>query len=198
MAKKKIKKEQLLDAGIALLARKPASKISMDDVAIEAGVTKPMVYYYFGSKAGFYQHLVAYIEQFLQEMLSNSLLPKSSFREVLKNIILLRIRQQQQYPDLSKAVRVLATSKTIGGVESRARINSIFSRLQPSFESSIAADKIRKDTDLHLVMALLNSLIDGALRIHGNDFFTTVNVDDFAEMLIRLLFDGIGTGKRSI
>lgn len=198
MPKKEIKKEQLLDAGITLLARKPVLDISMNDIAAEAGVTKPMIYYYFGSKTGFYQHLIAYVEGSLREMLVNSLLPDSSFREVLKSMITLRIKQQRDHPDLSKAVEVLATSKTIGGAESKSRIVPIFSRLQPSFEKAISSGKIRKDADLNLVMALLSSLIDSALHIHGNKFLINSNSNEFAEKLIRLLFDGIGTGKGSL
>lgn len=197
MSKKKVKKEKLLEAGIALLASKSASEISMDDIAAEVGVTKPMVYYYFGSKAGFYEHLVEYIISSLQEMLNTSLKPGSSFREVLKELIARRIIQQANYPDLSNAVRILATSKVICGAESRPRILALFSTLEPLFDEAKRVGEVRTDADLRLVMALLNSLMDGALRIHGKDFFKTVNSADFAEKLIQLLFDGIGTGKRS-
>ncbi len=197
MPRKKIKKEQLLSAGIALLAKKSPSEISMDDIAAEAGVTKPMVYYYFGSKTGFYEHLVEHVTSSLREMLTGCLDSGSTFREVLKSLIVQRINQESFHPELSNTVRILATTKEIGGAECRAKILALFSGLDPLFADAKKSGEIRKDADLRLVMALLNSLLEGALRIHGKDFFKTVTSVDFSEVLIRLLFDGIGTGKRS-
>lgn len=197
MPKKKVKKEQLLEAGLSLLMNRPADKISMDDIAAEAGVTKPMVYYYFGSKLGFYKQLVEYTADSLQVMLQDCLEQDISFRELLQRIIRSRIDQLIARPELSNAVRIMVTSKTIGGAESRSRIVSIFNNLQPVFNQAAKLGEIRKDAELHLIMALVNSLLDGAVRIHGKQFFESVTPADFSDMLIRLVFDGIGTGKRS-
>ncbi len=196
MPKKPDNRDQLLRAGLLLLVQKPPDQISMDEVAAKAGVTKPMIYYYFGSKVGFYKHLVLHIEDALQKILADCIRPDIPFREVLVRIIRGRIDLVTQHPELSNAVRIMATSKTIGGTESRSRIVAMFNRLQPVFDSAISKGEIREDADLHLIMAMTNSLLDGALRIHGKEFFKTVDPADFAEMLIRLVFDGIGTGKR--
>ncbi|MEA3265339.1 MAG: TetR/AcrR family transcriptional regulator [Candidatus Fermentibacteria bacterium] len=197
MKKKRAKREQLLNAGLTLLMNRPADKISMDDVAAEAGVTKPMVYYYFGSKLGFYEQLVEYTANSLQKMLQDCLEPDISFRELLQRIINARIDQLVTRPELSNAVRIMATRKTIGGAESRTRIVAIFNHLQPIFNQAVKLGEIRKDVDLHLIMALVNSLLDGVVRIHGKQFFDSETSFNFADMLIRLVFDGVGTGKRS-
>lgn len=197
MPKKTAKREQLLNAGLLLLVNKPPDKISMHDIAAKAGVTKPMVYYYFGSKIGFYKQLVEYVADSLQEMLTDRLNPGISFKDILKGIIEGRIEQLLFRPEFSNAVRLMVTSKTLGGAESRSRIVTLFSRLQPVFDEAISLGEIRKDADLRLIMALVNSLLDDAVRIHGKEFFNTVSPASFAEMLIQLVFDGIGTGKRS-
>ncbi len=197
MPKKKAKRKQLLDAGLTLFMNRPADQISMDDIAAEAGVTKPMVYYYFGSKLGFYNQLVEYTADSLQKMLQDCLEADISFRELLQRIIRARIDQLITRPELSNAVRIMVTGKTIGGAESRSRIVAIFNNLQPIFNQAVKLGEIREDAELHLVMALVNSLLDGAVRIHGKQFFDSVTPDDFTEMLIKMVFDGIGTGKRS-
>lgn len=197
MPKQTVKKERLLDAGLLLLMKNTPDKISMDDIAAEAGVTKPMVYYYFGSKLGFYKQLVEYAGNSLQAMLDDCLKPGISFRNLLKKIIEARIDQLIKRPELSSAVRIMVTSKTVGGAESRSRIVAVFARLQPVFDQAVDIGEIREDAELHLVMAHVNCLLDGAIRIHGKEFFNTVRPVDFAEILMRLVFDGIGTGKRS-
>ena len=196
MPKKKDNRERLLHAGLLLLTQKPPDKISMDDVAFEAGVTKPMVYYYFGSKVGYYKHLVTHIEQALQVILTDCIQPDSRFRDILIRIIRGRIELVTRHPEISNAVRIMATSKTVGGAESRSKIITMFNRLQPAFDNAKVRGEIREDADLHLIMAMTNSLLDGALRTHGNGFFTATDPTSFAEVLVRLVFDGIGTEKR--
>ncbi|MCK5786318.1 MAG: TetR/AcrR family transcriptional regulator [Candidatus Sabulitectum sp.] len=196
MPKNKDNREKLLHAGLLLLAQKTPDKISMDDVAFEAGVTKPMIYYYFGSKVGYYNHLVTHIEQTLQVILTDCIQPDSPFRDILIRIIRGRIELMTRHPEISNAVRIMATSKTIGGAESRPKIITMFNRLQPAFDNAKIRGEIREDADLHLIMAMTNSLLDGALRIHGKEFLTATDPTSFAEMLVRLVFDGVGTEKR--
>ena len=191
------KREILLDAGLLLLMENPPDKISMDDIAAAAGVTKPMVYYYFGSKLGYYRQLVEYVESSLQEMLTNSITPDITFKDLLRHIIECRIEQLISNPEISNAVRLMATSSTIGGASSRSRIVAVFNRLQPIFEQAVSRGEIRADAELHLVMGMVNFLLEGAVRIHGKKFYDKVTPAQFAELLVRQLFDGIGTGKRS-
>ena len=197
MQKSTAKKEQLLNAGLLLLMEHLPDSISMDDIAAKAGVTKPMVYYYFGSKLGYYQQLVQYIEDSMQEMLENSFHPGISFREFLRKIIETRIVQLIDHPEISNAVQIMVTSETVGGASSRSRIVAVFSKFQPVFNRAVSNGEIREDAELHLVMGLVNSLLDGAYRIHGKEFFDDKQPAWLAEMLIRQVFDGIGTGKRS-
>ncbi len=196
MPKVKNNQQKLLEAGLAILCEKRPEEVSMDELAARAGVTKPMVYYYFGSKVGFYQKLVKHIEESLKIMVDKCLYPGISFREALKNMIALRVEQTINEPEISNSVRIMAMSKSICGAESRSKIVELFERLEPVFQESLKKGEIRPDADLHLTMGMLNSLFDGALRIKGIDFFKQINIDDFAEMMVRMIFDGIGYGER--
>lgn len=50
-------KEKILHAAISLFAKKGYENTSVNDIVSEAGVTKPVLYYYFNSKDGLYQEL---------------------------------------------------------------------------------------------------------------------------------------------
>jgi AcrR family transcriptional regulator len=54
------REQQILDVAGAIFARSGYHQASMDDIADAAGVSKPMLYAYFGSKEGLY---LAYIER---------------------------------------------------------------------------------------------------------------------------------------
>lgn len=189
--------QKLLEAGLELLCEKKPEEVSMEEVAAKAGVTKPMVYYYFGSKAGFYRKLVDHIEETLSEMVTECLFPGITFRQALRNIIVMRIDQTINQPELSNGVRLMATSMHICGVESRGRMYHLFNRLDPVFREAIGSGEIRADSDLQLIMGMMNSLLEGAMRIHGPGFFERIGPETFAGEVIRMIFDGIGTGERT-
>jgi AcrR family transcriptional regulator len=196
VSKVKNNQQKLLEAGLAILCEKRPEEISMDELAARAGVTKPMVYYYFGSKVGFYQKLVKHIEESLRVMVDKCLYPGISFREALKNMISLRIEQTILHPEVSNSIRIMAMSKSICGAESRDRIVEMFSRLEPVFQDSLKKGEVRPDADLYLTMGMMNSLLDGALRLKGIDFFKQVKPEEFAEKTVQMIFDGIGLGER--
>jgi outer membrane protein len=51
-------RRRLLDAGLKLFANRGYAGTSVQDIIVEAGVTKPVLYYYFESKGGLFQALV--------------------------------------------------------------------------------------------------------------------------------------------
>jgi AcrR family transcriptional regulator len=64
------RRAQLLDLGLRLFSERPYDEVSIDDIAREAGVSKGLLYHYFGGKRDFYvacvhqaaDHLVARTE----------------------------------------------------------------------------------------------------------------------------------------
>ena len=53
------RRAQLIELGLSLFARRAYDEISIDDIASEAGVSKGLLYHYFGSKRAFYVACVA-------------------------------------------------------------------------------------------------------------------------------------------
>ncbi len=51
-------RERLLSAAVGLFTQKGYSATTVREIVEAAGVTKPILYYYFGNKEGIYQHLI--------------------------------------------------------------------------------------------------------------------------------------------
>jgi AcrR family transcriptional regulator len=68
------REQQILDEAGAIFARAGYHSASMDEIADSAGVSKPMVYAYFGSKEGLY---LAYIERAGGELLERLVAARS-------------------------------------------------------------------------------------------------------------------------
>ncbi|MCY7373200.1 MAG: TetR/AcrR family transcriptional regulator, partial [Spirochaetaceae bacterium] len=54
----KERREQLLDVGRSLFAQKGFDATSVEEIALKAGVSKPVVYEHFGGKEGLYAVVV--------------------------------------------------------------------------------------------------------------------------------------------
>jgi AcrR family transcriptional regulator len=63
----KERREQLLDIGRRVFAERGLDGVSIEEIAVQAGVSKPVVYEHFGSKEGLYAVVVdREVERFLQ------------------------------------------------------------------------------------------------------------------------------------
>lgn len=62
-------RDRLLFVGISLFASKGYAATSVREIADRAGVTKPVLYYYFGSKEGFFRAILEWADQQHQEIL---------------------------------------------------------------------------------------------------------------------------------
>ena len=79
------RREELLAAGLRLFSDRAYDELSIDDLAAEAGVAKGLVYYYFGSKRGYYVAIVEEAARELRQRLDpdHSLPPAERLRRAL-------------------------------------------------------------------------------------------------------------------
>ena len=83
------RREDLLAAGLRLFSDRPYDELAIDDIAAEAGVAKGLLYYYFGSKRGFYVAIVQAAARELGERLDpdHSLPPAERLRRALESYL---------------------------------------------------------------------------------------------------------------
>lgn len=68
------RRAQLLELGVRLFSERAYDEISIDDIAGEAGVSKGLLYHYFGGKRAFY---VACVEHAAGELVAQTEMPES-------------------------------------------------------------------------------------------------------------------------
>jgi AcrR family transcriptional regulator len=56
-----VRREQLLEVGLAIFGSRPLGEVSMSAVAAEAGVSHGLLFHYFGSKRGYYTAIVRWV-----------------------------------------------------------------------------------------------------------------------------------------
>lgn len=65
------RREQLLELGLRLFARRAYDEVSIDEIARQASVSKGLLYHYFGSKRDFYVEVVRHASAGLLEALQS-------------------------------------------------------------------------------------------------------------------------------
>jgi len=95
-------KAKIFQAAARLFAEKGYNGVSMREISESTGLSKPTIYYYFGSKEGVYTSLVEVglhhnLEQF-QQIIDMNIPVKQKIIEIVK----IRFRQVQEYPEFAK------------------------------------------------------------------------------------------------
>jgi AcrR family transcriptional regulator len=189
-------REKLLDAGVELLSRKRFTDVKMEEVASLSGVTKPMVYYYFGSKDGFFTSLVEHMFNIARDTFEGVLPSGISVREALKRFMLTRLRLQRENARYTQAWENLLQESwrmTDMKVSGMRFFHEVF---QPVFDQAVKTGEIRPDIKPGLVLAVLASVIEGALEKKHVNTSNTRLMDRLVEDVTDLVFNGIRSREK--
>lgn len=187
-------KERIFEAAAKLFGERSISAVSMREIAEQAGVSKPMLYYYFESKAGICRALIeAGIESACTAItaIADSQLP---FEDRLVKLLLLRFKQIKKRPQLVKLfIDFLYGPDTIGlRKEYSDRAMEPLNMLRDLFIEAQTHGKIRNDMN----PATLVGIFSGISNTFVADFVVngTGNLDD---ELARQLVDSFMNGARA-
>ncbi|MBD3370654.1 TetR family transcriptional regulator [Candidatus Fermentibacteria bacterium] len=152
-------KEKLLEAGTNLLAEKTFSEITMDEVAQRSGLTKPMIYYYFENKEGFYKGLAQHLLRIIRGYVEKIFRPGRSLRECLYDMMNERVRFARENPGLSRAMMSMMHDPNIGRLIKKLQdeFGKYAEMIRPVFDAAVESGEIRADVPYTLTMMMINT-----------------------------------------
>ncbi len=185
-------RDKLLEAGIELLSEKTFSEISMDQVAELSGVSKPMIYYYFNNKEGYYKALADRLLKMARSINMEIFKPDLSLRENTTNYVRFRIEYVEKNPGISRAFMSMITDPNIGLLIEEMQDEFNVMRIEfidPMFDKAKRNGEILPDTNAILVTMMLNSAIVAlSMKIlNGIPIHNEINIEE----IVNVLFDGI-------
>ena len=188
-----VREQQMLDAAVQIFSVNGYHETSMDAIAAEAEISKPMLYLYYGSKEELFGAcLDRELNRFVDEV-RNKIDFSQSPKELLRNAVLAFLK----YIDANRASwMVLYTQATSSQAfahtvrEGRERIVDLVGRLLRS-----GTRHPEPDTDFDMMaVALVGAGEAVANRVSTGD----ADVDEAAELMINLFWRGLkGTPCRS-
>ncbi|MFN6546490.1 TetR/AcrR family transcriptional regulator [Mycolicibacterium nivoides] len=157
------RREHLLDAALRVIAEHGVGKVSMDSVAKQAGVTRPVVYKHFDDTNALLRASLVREEQRAVAQYRDAFPPASSqmaLTERLRTLYANLLKMFEASPDLWRAILVLADSTTSAF---RTRLEQGRELAANSIEALLTAqadgDSLPPDTDVELLARMMLSLI---------------------------------------
>ena len=183
------RRAQLLEVGRSLFARKGFDGTSIEEIAAEAGVSKPVVYEHFGGKEGLYAVVVDREMQSLADRITTSLARADSEgnRALLEGAALALLEYVESSTD---GFRILVRDSSVAsaGGTFASLINDIASQVE-----HILADAFReRDLDPALAPLYAQALV-GMVALTGQWWLEARSPgrDEVAAHLVNLAYNGL-------
>jgi len=181
------RREQLVEVGRALFARKGFDATSIEEIAAEAGVSKPVVYEHFGGKEGLYAVVVDREMQELAGRITASLTAAGSSRELVERAALALLDYIESSSDgfriLVRDTSVAAASGTFAGL-----LNDVASQV----EHLLAAAFAERSLDAEHAPIYSQALV-GMVALTGQWWLEerSPGRDEVAAHLVNLAYHGL-------
>lgn len=184
-------KEIILHAATALFARQGYDGTSIRDIVEEAGVTKPVLYYYFKNKEDLYIYLINDAYAFFFDEIRSVVNTKKAFSTRLKELVHLYISCHEQYDDTVRIIynAAFGTSRNHPKVNLQKLEEEHIRMISAFMKEGIQEKIIRKMPVQNVVMHFL-----GIVTAHTNYKLLHIesNVKDTEKTIIQLFLNGAG------
>jgi AcrR family transcriptional regulator len=190
-------RERLLEAGFGLLSEKTFSEISMDQVAERSGVTKPMIYYYFKSKEGYYRSLAEHLLKMARNELQRLFDPDLTMRQNLLDYVRFRVRHTEEHPEMAGAFLSIMMDPNIGILINEMQQEFDIMRMKfidPMFDRAVENGEISPGVNRTIVMTMLNSFLVSYTFKRVNGIFEC-GEEMNPEEVVDIIFDGIAARR---
>ena len=168
---KKEKQDRMINAALKLFAENGYRRASTDDMVKEAGISKGLLFHYFGSKLGLYEFVYDYSVKFLTMELSSVLHQEETDFFVLRGQIeQAKVAVMKNFPYMQmflyRASKEDETEALTAITEKRQQLRELYDSMYSHVEAlSVAGgspDRIRRMTDY-----TLNGLLEDLLRMNS-------------------------------
>lgn len=92
--------------------RKHGAGVGMDDIAAEAGTSKPVIYRHFGDKSGLYQAVVDWVNDFIWERLAIADVAEADPHELIQSLADTYLTLVEKDPEIYRFVTTRPSSET--------------------------------------------------------------------------------------
>ncbi|MDP4156457.1 MAG: TetR/AcrR family transcriptional regulator [Bacillota bacterium] len=182
-------KETILQTATTLFLRDGFQKVSVDDIAKEAGMTKATVYYYFGTKAELFKEAMVSLMKRIRGHIMQLLQTDKPLYERLYAVILAHLQATNTF-DLEGFMRESKTSLSMEQIqEIKSAEENMFDSIEQAFKDAMEKGEIpniHAKFAAHSYMALAR--VGNYKQADGTSFFSTI--EETAKSILTVFWNG--------
>lgn len=170
---KKEKQDRMINAALKVFAQNGYKHASTDDIVSEAGISKGLLFHYFGSKLGLYTFLHDYSVRFMKLELTTGVSSSvKDYFEIRKQMEFAKMQVLKNYPYMQQFLDRCAAenvSEALVAIEGqRGVIREVYASLKEQADQSLLADNV----SFEKLDAMLDYTITGLMCARfGDDSF---------------------------
>ena len=183
-------RDRVLNTAVAIFAQKGYAGTSVREIAEQAGVSKPVVYYYFTSKEGLFMAILEMAENLQKKMLAEVLKSQGSVLDRLVMLYRKVYAEVEVHQSLYKMIHGLIFGPPQGtpNYDFSRYHRHMIDAIAKIYDSGITGNEVKKSAGKEVAYLVL-SLIDFCLHM---DQVKPQSADpQRPERLLRLAFEGI-------
>lgn len=194
------KQDRIIRAALGEFGKYGYNKTSVEQVAVASGISKGMVFHYFGTKKGLYEYLVKYCNEYLDKyfIIPEEIMDKYDYIEFFRKITKIKLKAYTGNPQVFEFITMLYLKPENMNV-SESILNSlttmfkkrddILSRVNQKED----VDYFRSDIDVNDAKKYISWVIDGYQRELmaeiGNTTLSDFELDDTWDEFDRIMLD---------
>ena len=188
-------RQRLLETATKLFAEKGYAGTSVREIVAQAGVSKPVLYYYFKSKEGLFYAILEWAAEVQQDILNQIFATSGTVLERLIYFYRRISAEVLQYQNLYKMIHGLLYGPPQGAPEYDfpKYQRKMFDAVKRIYASGLTAGEV-ESADEDEVAFLVLSLIDFSLNM--NQVLPELADPQRPERLLQLAFRGLSQGRR--
>lgn len=167
---KKEKQDRMINASLKIFALNGYKHASTDDIVSEAGISKGLLFHYFGSKLGLYTFLFDYSTRFMKLELTTGVLSSADdYFEIRKQIEFAKMQILRNYPYMQKFLESCASENVSEALMATERQRNVLSDVYAVLKNQANRSRFSSDVSYEKLDAMLDYTISGLMNAHFRD-----------------------------
>ncbi len=162
---KKEKQDRMINAALKVFASNGYKHASTDDIVTEAGISKGLLFHYFGSKLGLYTFLFDYSTRFLKLELTTGVLSSADdYFEIRKQMEFAKMQVLKNYPYMQQFLERCAAENVGEALMATERQRNVLSDIYAVLKNQANRSRFLDDVSFEKLDTMLDYTISGLMN----------------------------------
>lgn len=167
---KKEKQDRMINASLKIFSANGYKHASTDDIVAEAGISKGLLFHYFGSKLCLYSFLYDYSTRFMKLELTTGVLSSADdYFEIRKQIEFAKMQVLRNYPYMQRFLDSCAVENVSEALMATERQRHVLSDVYAVLKNQADRSRFPADVSYEKLDTMLDYTISGLMHAHFRD-----------------------------